>query len=86
MRGEETQVFVRVHNGGDPIDPGLLPVIFDPFRRAERRMEGKRSGLGLGLYISQQIVMAHRGEIRVQSSEESGTLVEVMLPRGMGGS
>ena len=86
LRGEDTEVFVRVHNGGDPIDPSILPLIFDPFRRAERPAEGKnRSGLGLGLYISQQIVLAHRGEIRVRSTKEEGTTVEVVLPRGLAG-
>ncbi len=66
----------------DPIDPRLLAVMFDPFRRAGRRMEGRRSGLGLGLYISQQIVLAHRGEIAVESSDEKGTTFGVVLPRG----
>jgi len=85
LRGEDTRVSVRVHNGGDPIEPGALPVIFDPFRHAERRTEGKKSGLGLGLYIAQQIVMAHHGAIRVRSTKEEGTTVEVTLPRGLAG-
>jgi PAS domain S-box-containing protein len=85
LRGEDTEVFVRVHNGGEPIDPSVLPLIFDPFRRAERRAEGKKSGLGLGLYISQQIVMAHAGEIRVRSTKQEGTIFEVVLPRAREG-
>ena len=82
LRGEDSEVLVRVHNSGDPIDPGVLPLIFDPFRRAAGK---DKSGLGLGLYISQQIVAAHRGEIRVHSTKEEGTTVEVVLPRGLAG-
>jgi PAS domain S-box-containing protein len=81
VRGEGDEVKVSVHNRGAGIDQDLLPVIFDPFRRAERRGEGKKSGLGLGLYISQQIVVGHGGTIQVRSGVEEGTTFEVTLPR-----
>jgi PAS domain S-box-containing protein len=84
VRGGDLEVVVSVHNGGDPIDPALLPAIFDPFRRAEKRGADKKSGLGLGLYISQQIVAAHGGAITVQSSAGEGTRFEVVIPRGLG--
>jgi PAS domain S-box-containing protein len=83
VRGADGEVVVRVHNGGDPIDPALLPAIFDPFRRAERRGMDKKSGLGLGLYISQQIVAAHGGMICVESMAGEGTTFEVTIPRGL---
>jgi signal transduction histidine kinase len=46
--------------------------------------EGKREksqGLGLGLFITQQIVRAHGGTIDVRSSEAAGTAFRVVLPR-----
>jgi PAS domain S-box-containing protein len=70
-----------VHNRGAPIGPELLPIIFDPFRRTTAREKGSR-GLGLGLYISQQIVIAHGGRIDVRSTVEEGTTFTVRLPRG----
>jgi signal transduction histidine kinase len=70
-----------VHNRGAPIGPELLPIIFDPFRRTTAREKGSR-GLGLGLYISQQIVIAHGGRIDVRSTAEEGTTFTVRLPRG----
>jgi PAS domain S-box-containing protein len=82
VRGGDEEVVVRVHNGGDPIDPVLLPAIFDPFRRAEWRSADKKHGLGLGLYISQQIVAAHGGMICVESMVREGTTFEVTIPRG----
>jgi PAS domain S-box-containing protein len=75
-------VEIDVHNVGDPIPEVLRAQIFDPFRRGER--ESRRSqtqGLGLGLYISREIVRAHGGDIDVSSSPSAGTTFCVRLPR-----
>src|SRR5205085_6227526 len=56
-------VLIRVENSGT-IPPDLLPQLFDPFRRAQRQA-GRTEGLGLGLYIVQQIVLAHGGSVDV---------------------
>ena len=69
-----------VKNAGT-ISPEIFPVIFEPFRSGKDRKEDQSSGLGLGLYISQQIVLAHSGTIEVRSSEEEGTSFSVRLPR-----
>lgn len=57
--------------------------IFRQFERAggDRKRGG---GLGLGLYISEQIVRAHAGEISVVSELGAGTTFIVELPRGSG--
>ena len=68
-----------VRNYGPPIDPSFLPLLFDPFRR-QRKPEGRSAGLGLGLYISERIVRAHGGTIRVESSQKEGTLFEAVIP------
>jgi phosphoserine phosphatase RsbU/P len=73
---------VTVHNEGTPIPPALMPKLFDPFRRGTP--EGYRgapgAGLGLGLFIAQQIVRAHEGRIEVTSSATDGTMVSIRLP------
>jgi signal transduction histidine kinase/CHASE3 domain sensor protein len=69
-----------VQNAGAPIPPELLRVIFDPFRRTTARGELAK-GLGLGLFISQQIVLAHGGTIDVRSTVEEGTVFTVSLAR-----
>lgn len=72
-------VLLTVANAG-VIPPAVLPVVFDRFKRGvdpERRSRG----LGLGLYIVQQIVIAHGGAIEVQSSPGAGTRFSVRLPR-----
>src|SRR5690606_25348246 len=76
---EEGVVSVRIHNMGS-IPPELLPRLFEPMAGGDRRRSNSR-GLGLGLYISREIVRAHGGEIRVETSEAEGTSFTVILPR-----
>ncbi|HYO69976.1 MAG TPA: PAS domain-containing protein [Archangium sp.] len=75
---EDSSLVLTVHNQGAPIPEALLPHVFDPFRRANDR---SRQGLGLGLYIVQQIILAHGGAISVDSRLDSGTTFTVSLPR-----
>ena len=78
LRVEGPDVLLTVTNQGDPIPEPLLPLIFDPFRRAAH---SRSQGLGLGLYIVQQLVLAHGGFISVNSREDTGTTFTVRLPR-----
>jgi signal transduction histidine kinase len=71
-------VRLTVHNEGTPIAPEVMPVLFEPFRITR----GDRSrGLGLGLFITEQIVLAHGGHVEVSSTAEGGTTFQVHLPR-----
>jgi signal transduction histidine kinase len=59
-----------------------LPALFDPFRRAASDSKTRKSkGLGLGLYIVQQIVHVHGGRIAARPSDVEGTVFIVKLPR-----
>lgn len=77
VTGLGAELSVAVHNAG-VIDESLLPTIFEAFTRP--RHAGS-SGLGLGLYISDQIVRIHGGRIDVSSSREDGTTFVIRLPR-----
>jgi signal transduction histidine kinase len=72
------QLRIRVENQGC-IDPRLLPTLFEPLQLGKR--DQGSSGLGLGLHISQQIVLGHGGSIEVASTPEDGTCFELTLPR-----
>ena len=48
---------------------------------ASHKSTGVSANLGLGLYIADRIVLAHKGRIEVASSEERGTTFSVHLPR-----
>ena len=78
------RVVVSVTNGG-VIDAGLLPHIFDAFRSGARNAaagSGASEGLGLGLYITRELVTLHDGTVEATSSPERGiTTFTVTLPR-----
>jgi signal transduction histidine kinase len=57
----------------------ILPHVFEPFRRQRTRPDADE-GLGLGLFIVDQLVRAHGGTVRVQS-QANETVFEVGLPR-----
>ena len=76
LRGEAEVVVLQTHNGGPPIPADVLPHVFEPGRRGARS-----GGLGLGLYIVQQIVLAHGGSIEARSVPDDGTTFTVVLPR-----
>ncbi len=83
-RADDKEISVVIHNKGDVIPPDQLHGIFNPMKRSEagNAAAGGASGnLGLGLYIADRIVHAHKGRIEVESSEERGTTFTVHLPR-----
>lgn len=68
------QVCLSVHNTGEPIPSEILSQLGTPF------FTTKSSGNGLGLAIVKQIVAAHQGELVIESTVETGTIVSVYLP------
>jgi signal transduction histidine kinase len=74
-----TEVSLKVKNEGPPIPVELRPVLFEAFTRGPS--DNRTRGLGLGLYIVEQIAVAHGGTIDVESSAEAGTTFTVVLPR-----
>lgn len=84
LRGETTNVFIEVHNGGDPILPGEMQKIFDPLVRgssAEHPRKNRPGSIGMGLYIAREVAKSHNGRIEVTSSPEEGTSFTIRLPR-----
>lgn len=73
-------VQVEVYNEGPPIRPELLPYLFEPFRRGEGST-GRTGSVGLGLHITRQLVLAHGGNIEVESAPLQGTCFRLWLPR-----
>jgi len=71
-------VSLSVANAGT-IDPTVLPHLFDPFRGGERN--GRQRGLGLGLYIAQQVIRAHEGTIDVRSARGEDVVFSIKIRR-----
>jgi signal transduction histidine kinase len=73
QRGQDF-VEVAVHDRGMGVDETQLARIFDPFYTT------KRTGMGLGLYITRAIVESHGGAISAAPGSERGLRVTVTLP------
>ncbi len=74
-----TTLRLQIRNDGS-IPADLLPELFEAFRGSDRRASSQR-GLGLGLYITREIVRAHGGAISARC-DDGATTVEIDLPRG----
>ena len=73
-----THIHLRVQDTGVGIPAERLGQIFEPLYTT------KPGGTGLGLYIVQETVAAHDGEVAVQSTEGQGTTFTITLPRTEG--
>jgi PAS domain S-box-containing protein len=77
----ETEVKVRVHDSGIGIEPMMLPLIFNLFVQAERRLDRSVGGLGIGLTLVKQLVELHGGHVDAFSpGPGKGSEFAVRLP------
>ncbi|HEY8182886.1 MAG TPA: ATP-binding protein [Thermoanaerobaculia bacterium] len=88
---EGSEIFVNVEDRGDQVitsvcDKGIgipsdeLSQVFERFHRGRQVSSTNYGGLGLGLYITRQIVDRHAGSIWVESKEGSGTTFFFSMP------
>ncbi|MDY0976961.1 GAF domain-containing protein [Massilia sp. CFBP9012] len=70
LRAQDGEASVAVSNAGAPIPPETVATLFNPFKRASLNNPRNRTGMGLGLYITQQIVREHSGEIAYRYENE----------------
>ena len=83
LNGDPKAVTVTVKNDGVPIPADKIGMIFDPLKRlgADDDVAPVTGNLGLGLYITKEVVVAHGGSIEVTSSEMEGTTFTARFPR-----
>ncbi len=80
LKRENAEVVVSVQDFGMGIPLAEQDKIFDRFFRVKGSKEKNISGLGLGLYISDQIIKQHRGRIWVKSVQRKGSIFYFSLP------
>jgi signal transduction histidine kinase len=78
----ESGVQMAVEDTGPGIAAEQLPRIFDKFYRADNQ-PAAADGTGLGLAIAKNIVEAHRGMIRADSTPGTGTTFTIELPAAL---
>ena len=74
----EDRVRFSVADTGMGIPPEYLPHVFEKFFRVPG--DGRRRGTGLGLAIVREIVVAHHGEVAVESTPGKGTVFSLTIP------
>ncbi|MEN8163389.1 MAG: HAMP domain-containing sensor histidine kinase [Acidobacteriota bacterium] len=71
---------LEVSDNGQGIAPDDIPRVYERFWRAGDEMTRTTQGTGLGLFLVQQIVKSHGGEVMVAQTGPDGTTFRVILP------
>ena len=83
--GDDANVWFSVTDSGDGISEEMLPRIFEPFYTTKKKyteaVSDEPIGTGLGLWMCQDIVNIHNGEITVSNIPQRGACFTVRLPR-----
>ena len=79
LRAANGAATVAVANAGQAIAPETVATLFNPFKRASMNNPRNRTGMGLGLYIAQQIVREHQGELAYRY-EDGRVIFTLRLP------
>ncbi|GAB7388281.1 hypothetical protein BSNK01_21180 [Bacillaceae bacterium] len=79
VRRVSARIEVTIEDNGKGIPEEDLDKLFERHYRGTNT-ESAHEGSGLGLAIARQIILAHRGEIRVESSPGKGTRFHVTFP------
>src|SRR5580704_8611373 len=80
VEADPDSVYLSVSDTGCGINPGAKALIFERLCQDPNSVDNHRSGLGLGLFISREIVRLHQGRIWVSSEVGLGTTFTFTLP------
>lgn len=76
----KNQVAVSVKDYGIGIDEKDQKEIFKRFHRVTGKNEETYAGLGIGLFLAQEIIERHNGSITVESKLNEGSVFTFILP------
>ena len=75
------EAVMQVRDTGIGVDPELLPRLFEPFTQADRSLDRRWGGLGLGLALVKRLVELHDGTVTAHSAgTEQGAEFTIRLP------
>ncbi len=81
LEEEKTRIIVSVQDFGLGIENNEKEKVFERFFRVNDRNKTNINGLGLGLYLAQEIVKAHKGKLWVESIKGAGSTFFLSLPK-----
>ena len=71
---------IRIIDNGKGIDKEDIKHIFERFFRVDKARARETGGTGLGLSITKNIILLHKGTVKVHSKEGEGTTFTVRIP------
>jgi len=77
---DRERVAIKVRDTGIGISAANLGHVFDPFFQVDQGGTRRYPGVGLGLSIVRDVVLAMDGDVEIESEKGEGTTVTVMLP------
>jgi PAS domain S-box-containing protein len=83
VKNNKDNVSISVQDFGIGIQKEQQKNLFDRYYRGEDDVQRKFPGLGLGLYISAEIVKNHKGKIHVDSEVNKSTTFTLVLPKSI---
>jgi signal transduction histidine kinase len=81
LRDNGDNLILSVQDSGVGIPPHQLEAVFGLFYQAEDPVSRRTGGMGLGLYISKDIITRHGGQIWAESQLNQGSTFNISLPR-----
>jgi two-component system, OmpR family, sensor histidine kinase KdpD len=81
IEAESDHACIAVEDEGPGVPPGERERIFEKFYRTEGAQAKAKKGLGLGLTIARDLVVAHGGRIKVEDAPSGGARFMIKLPR-----
>jgi signal transduction histidine kinase len=78
-KGKDGSVQIHIKDNGEGIPPLNIDKVFEPYFTTKHK-SNMHSGTGLGLFISHQNMLDHRGTIEVKSNVKEGTTFILTLP------
>lgn len=78
LKENDKELILQITDYGHGISKQDLDKVFEGFYRG---INNAKEGMGLGLFISNQIMKEHKGEIKIKSKVNKGTRAEIIFPK-----
>jgi len=80
MKNGRTCLQFEVRDSGIGMSKKFLKNIFDPYKRENKKYVEKNDGVGLGMYIINELVKSMKGKVLISSKERIGTTICITIP------
>jgi signal transduction histidine kinase len=76
LQKEGSHIIITIHDNGIGIEESIIEKIFEPFFTTKPTAEAS----GIGLYVSREVILNHRGSVEVKSEKDQYTEFTLKVP------